>query len=283
MTISFYKLRVGTNDFILIDGMKQPLPTENLRPLMARRMMDRRIGIGANGLILLSGKPKDIAIACYDQEGTSAASFDDALLCVSRYLFDCALIGREDFSIRTGETARKIEIIDSLHFRLSLGSPYSSLTHQALTGLPLAEASIIAEMAGNTIPVMPIHVRFNAAVMFWKDTLPRVTKLREPVRAHPALAEMDATAIVVKLISHEELEAQMARNENRDRTAAAAAALTAAVLNGFSGRYAHVRCDSSDYIVQWLEQDNELMVSGSAEYAFDGSYFWDEEAPWAAG
>jgi diaminopimelate epimerase len=282
MTISFYKLRVGTNDFILIDGMKQPLPQESLRPLMARRMTDRRIGIGANGLVLLSGRPGELSISCFDQNGAPASDIDDALLCVSRYLFDCALVGSEGFSIKTGEGVRRIEIIDSLHFRLSLGSPYSSLTHQALVALPHTGASVIAEMPGTTVSVMPIHVRFDAAVMFWKDTLPRVGKLREPLSLHPALSGLDAVPIIVRLGGQEALEAIMARSENRDRTAAAASALTASALNGFCGRYAHVRCDSSDFIVQWIEKDNELMVSGSAEYAFDGSYFWDEEAPWAS-
>jgi diaminopimelate epimerase len=56
----------------------------------------------------------------------------------------------------------------------------------------------------------------------------------------------------------------------------AAAAVVAAVVNGFCDREVFVRLPAGDLYLEWREDSNRLLVTGPAVYAFTGTFPFEE-------
>jgi diaminopimelate epimerase len=81
----------------------------------------------------------------------------------------------------------------------------------------------------------------------------------------------------VRVYSREEIAmVRYSRKRPVDNSSMASAATVAAVVNGFADRYVEVHCDGGSLFVQWLDRDNAVYVAGTAEYAFSGSYYFEE-------
>ena len=73
------------NDYVYVDCFAQPLPDR--LPELARRMSDRRFGVGGDGLILI--RPSDIADArmqMFNADGTEAEMCGNGIRCVAKYV-----------------------------------------------------------------------------------------------------------------------------------------------------------------------------------------------------
>ena len=82
----FTKMHGAGNDFIVLDTRVQALPTDNI-PALAARLCDRRRGIGADGLMVLSAPEgdADIAMRFYNSDGSLGEMCGNGARCVCRY------------------------------------------------------------------------------------------------------------------------------------------------------------------------------------------------------
>lgn len=68
MKIPFFKMSGAGNDFILLNG----LPRGRSGSVLARRLCDRRRGIGADGLLILSRRGKHMRLGYWNADGSAA-------------------------------------------------------------------------------------------------------------------------------------------------------------------------------------------------------------------
>ncbi len=70
MTLPFYKYQATGNDFIIFDARTQPIDLTN--PQISH-LCDRRFGIGADGILMLTDKPGyDFEMTYYNADGTQS-------------------------------------------------------------------------------------------------------------------------------------------------------------------------------------------------------------------
>src|SRR4026209_1120686 len=102
----FTKMHGAGNDYIYIDCFAKPpvkIPTQTNLPELARRMSDRRFGIGGDRLILI--RPSEVADArmqMFDVDGTEAEMCGNGIRCVAKYVYDHGICPREKLRIETG-------------------------------------------------------------------------------------------------------------------------------------------------------------------------------------
>lgn len=81
--VHFYKMTGSGNDFVFLDGRTDPAeawPAERIRALC-----DRRTGIGADGLVILSQEPEGATrMAYFNADGSRAGMCGNAALCSTR-------------------------------------------------------------------------------------------------------------------------------------------------------------------------------------------------------
>lgn len=79
----FYKLTASGNDFIVVDGSQARV--DDWPGYRIRNVCDRRLGVGADGLVLLSWKLSgNVSMEYFNSDGSPAPICGNALLCVAR-------------------------------------------------------------------------------------------------------------------------------------------------------------------------------------------------------
>jgi diaminopimelate epimerase len=86
MTLHFFKYQGTSNDFIIADNRKKEY--DLLREDQIRRLCDRRLGIGADGLMLLNEKPGyDFEMKYYNADGKEGSMCGNGGRCLAKFAY----------------------------------------------------------------------------------------------------------------------------------------------------------------------------------------------------
>lgn len=89
----FYKYQGTGNDFIIVHDIDEDRVAE---------ICHRRLGIGADGLILVKPSEKaDMKMVFYNQDGKKATMCGNGLRCFTRYVHEMKLILKDQFKVET--------------------------------------------------------------------------------------------------------------------------------------------------------------------------------------
>ncbi|HUZ17899.1 MAG TPA: hypothetical protein VMV68_05895 [Spirochaetia bacterium] len=274
MEIDFYKIQTCRNDFVLISYLyKGEPPSAELLPRIAHTLCDRREGVGANGVIfLVPGIEHPVRISVLLEDGTEAPLHNDALMCVGRFAFDSGVSGGDRIAVESTDGVRTVDFIDSSHFRVRLGVPKTHPGGSDLREQPDAEYQRTVEVDGKRISITPLNLSLPGAVVFSEESSSRLRQLGKGIRGlglHP---------IFCSVYSKDELSVRTwFEREPADYSSACAVATVGAVVNGFAERDVVVHCNKHDLYIQWVESPNEVLVTGTADYVFSGTFYFDEE------
>ena len=104
----FTKMHGLGNDFIVIDAMeKEYFPTPN----DARRLCNRRTGIGADGLMLaLPSQKADLRMRLLNSDGSTAEMCGNGIRCFAKFAYERGLAGSNPMRIETPAGIRLAEM-----------------------------------------------------------------------------------------------------------------------------------------------------------------------------
>jgi len=106
----FTKMHGAGNDYIFLNGFKAGLP-EDLRNL-ARRISNRRLGVGGDGLIVLEPDDSaDFRMRIFNADGSEAEMCGNGLRCAFKYLHDRSLVSGDRGVARTGAGLLDVSIV----------------------------------------------------------------------------------------------------------------------------------------------------------------------------
>ena len=107
MSNEFTKMQGLGNDFVVLEGPVKPSSEEVVR------LCDRRFGIGADGLLVVSpGSP--IVMDYWNADGSSAEMCGNGLRCVARYAYDKGWADSSEFDVDTPAGIRRVRVGDEL-------------------------------------------------------------------------------------------------------------------------------------------------------------------------
>ncbi len=275
MDIDFYKLQIAGNDFILVNYASDIIPAQEDLRIIARHLCRRDYGIGGNGLIAVKEISSDGITAFFiDPSGTEAETTSDAALCLSRFIFDSGLIGKDDFSLKINKTVHKIGIVDSSNFRLSLGIPMTDDGLQLIEH-PDKDYIKIIRADGRDYPASEIFLQKYGLVIFIEAVGTSVMKDIADSIMKSSDADPSSRLIFATVNGRDELDVHIRNSRGDDFTSSCAIAAAASVVNGFLERNATIIHKNGEFYFQWLQPSNEIFMTGSAEYVFSGSIFLD--------
>lgn len=94
MVINFCKYQGAGNDFVVLDNMSGHY--DCLQPNDIARLCDRRFGIGADGLLLLSASSEhDFRMVYYNQDGSRASFCGNGARCLCDFAVSCGVVKPE--------------------------------------------------------------------------------------------------------------------------------------------------------------------------------------------
>lgn len=103
--LPFTKLQGIGNDFVLLDGLKAPLPPWLTHADVVQRLCDRRFGVGADGLLLLlPSQGRAVGrMRVLNADGSEPEMCGNGLRCVGHYLLTEGHVEADStFSVETG-------------------------------------------------------------------------------------------------------------------------------------------------------------------------------------
>lgn len=119
----FWKMNGAGNDFIILNGLEEKLPPEEL-PALVRALCRRRLSIGADGLMVVE-PPRaggDYRMRFFNSDGAEAEMCGNGARCICRYGYENGLAGTVQH-VETAAGPVTGERIDRRNYRIRLNDP----------------------------------------------------------------------------------------------------------------------------------------------------------------
>ncbi len=281
----FTKMHGAGNDYIYVDCFAQSAPRDI--PELARRMTDRRFGVGADGLILICPSERaDAEMRMYNVDGTYGEMCGNGIRCVAKYLYDHGIQRRETLNIESGGRVLSFELslaegkVDRV--RVDMGEPILIPTQIPTTlrsaegaDKPIVDASISID--GREFKIICVSMGNPHGVVFVDepsdDWVLGIGPKLEVDSHFPKRVNVE----FVKVLSRRELQQRTWERGSGETLACgsgACAVCVAGVLSGRSDRQVQIHLRGGDLSIEWNETNNHVFMTGPAVEVFSGD--WSE-------
>jgi diaminopimelate epimerase len=279
----FTKMHGAGNDYVYIDCFAQPVPRDI--PELARRMSDRRFGVGADGLILICPSERaDAEMRMYNVDGTYGEMCGNGIRCVAKYIYDHGIARRNTLNIESAGRVLSFELslaggkVDRV--RVDMGEPILIPTEIPTTlrsseGEEKPAIDVPVAIGGREFKVSSISMGNPHCVVFVDEPTnewvlgigPKIeTDARFPKRVNVEFA---------KVLSRSELRQRTWERGSGETMACgsgACAVCVTGVLSGRCDRKVQIHLRGGDLSIEWNESNNHVFMTGPAAEVFTGEW-----------
>jgi diaminopimelate epimerase len=280
--LPFVKMHGCGNDYIYIvaDRWRPSDPAA-----LARRLSDRRFGIGGDGLIMLCpSDDADVRMEMYNADGSRGEMCGNGIRCVARLCYEVAGSGKNPIAVDTDCGIKTITL------RLDSGRPVAATVDMGepiLDGreIPVAHDGRVIEypleVAGRVHQITAVSMGNPHCVVFVDDNSIfglddiEFARLGRQFEHHPFFPRRVNTEFILPL-SRQRLKMRVWERGSGETLACgtgACAALVAAVLTGRSDRAATIELRGGTLEIEWRERGagaNHVFMTGEAVRVFEG-------------
>ena len=121
--VEFWKMNGAGNDFLVLNNLREKLP-ETAFPALAKRLCERHLSIGADGLIVVDAPRQggDYRMRFYNSDGSLGEMCGNGARCVCRYGFETGLAGEKQTVETTAGIVTGVRITERF-YRIRLNDP----------------------------------------------------------------------------------------------------------------------------------------------------------------
>lgn len=131
--IPFVKMHGIGNDFVMLDLLDAPEPEDPAD--LARRMNDRRTGVGGDGLILVErGSDAPFRMRMFNPDGSEAEMCGNGIRCFAKLLHDRGHLSGNEADIDTGAGRLMVQLTADGQVRVSMGTARLNRADIPMTG-----------------------------------------------------------------------------------------------------------------------------------------------------
>ena len=292
MRLAFTKMHGIGNDYVFIDTLEQEITAPSG---LARRLSDRHLGVGGDGLILVRPPVSadcDCRMEIYNADGSRAEMCGNGLRCVGRFVYERGMARREVLKVETDAGVKELRVLRSADgegvkgVTVDMGRPgIRRLDLPLVDGGRPEEAAIdvpvelggrpfrmTAVSMGNPHAVIRIDGEDGGSPAILRN-LP-ITEWGPLMENHPWFPARTNTEFVT-VDSPQELSLRVWERGSGETLACgtgACAAVVAGVLGGWCQRRAVVHLRGGDLEIEWrAEPDGGVVeMTGAAVEVFRG-------------
>jgi diaminopimelate epimerase len=123
MRLRFTKMQGAGNDFVVIDATRTPV---NLDPVQVRRLGDRRLGVGADQILLVERSARegiDFRYRIFNNSGEEVEQCGNGARCFLRYVHDKGLSAKRAVRVETLGGDIELALRDDGRVTVDMGAP----------------------------------------------------------------------------------------------------------------------------------------------------------------
>jgi diaminopimelate epimerase len=99
--MQFWKMQGLGNDFIVVDNRNSVVDEANMAGL-ARRLCERHLSIGADGLLLFSNSAvADVKMRVFNADGSEAEMCGNGIRCLAKYCYESGIAKKSELTVQT--------------------------------------------------------------------------------------------------------------------------------------------------------------------------------------
>lgn len=280
MAMRFTKMHGAGNDYIYVDAISAPPPRD--LPALSRKVSDRHMGIGGDGLVLIAPpevKAHDARMRMFNADGSEAEMCGNAIRCVAKYLYDRGIARREKLTIETGRGPLTLELeTENGRMARATVNMMQPILRAAdipttLPGDPPIDVPI--EVGGRKLQVTAVSMGNPHAITYVDEPTDDWVLGVGPQIEHSAYFPRRVNAEFVQVISPREVRMRVWERGSGETMACgtgACAVLVAGVLTGRGERRIVAHLPGGDLELYWSEKDNSVYMTGPATEVFSGEF-----------
>ena len=295
--VEFTKMHGAGNDYIYVNTLKYKIPNPSAAAI---KWSASHTGIGSDGLVLIGeaspGSGADFSMRIFNADGSEAMMCGNASRCIGKYLFERGLTNNTNIKLETRSGIKTLQLhishntvrsitVDMLAPRFDVPEQFDVErgTLDVQYYLPRFEACTDKSKASTQSVIsgsMFVSMGNPHYVIFVDDiSTVDVAALGSKLEYHPAFPER-CNIEFAQILNRDEIRTRVWERGSGITmacgTGACATAVAAASLN-LASRKSSIIMDGGTLQIHWDEVTDHVMMSGPAEFVFDGKIKLPEE------
>lgn len=277
MKIAFSKYQALGNSFIVLDGIVDKGRLKKFET-MAQKICHPTLGIGADGLLVVSGAKEDIRVDIYNADGSWAEKSGNGIRIAAMHLLNNGSVSGKEIVLRTGSGVSTVRFISGSEKKRTIA---------ASLGVPEFEAANIPvrtelkyfinqslEMERRQLIVSAVSIGNPHLILYCDDFDFDWPGVGEELERH----ELFPNRINIGFVTVEDSEHIVVRDFERgvgpteSSGTGAAAAVAVSVMRGFTSRAVHVHTQAGVLQVHWDDGSDEISIQGPVEFIGTGEF-----------
>jgi len=277
--VQFTKLHSLGNDFLVLDSQELGLTTDLSD--FARKACDRHVGVGADGLIIITVRDRDagtVHFRIFNADGTEPEVSGNGLRCAAANLYYHQKVNTSRLTFLTSAGERESTLVEAslsrYIIRIDMGVPKltsreipfdNGAYHERIIDYPLS-------INRKIYPVTIVSVGNPHCAVFVDRFPARIEwhQLGREIESHPFFPNRTNIEFI-RVLSRQEIEVlfwERGVGETLSSGSGSSAAAVASILKGLTDSPVTVRTSMGSLLVEWEGQ--KVYQTGPAEVVFEG-------------
>jgi diaminopimelate epimerase len=254
----FTKMQGVGNDFVILD----PASVGGVDlPGLARRLCDRRFGVGGDGILIPApSDTADFEMVYLNSDGSTSEMCGNGLRCLARYARDSGLVGGDTMTVETGAGIKRVVLRADGSSRVEMGAPTFEpevevgdwIFFRVSMGNPHAVAFLDTESAVGSLDLGEVGPPIECNRIFPDRTNVEFAYVRGPHEVRMRIWERGA-------------------GETLASGSGSCATAVAAIATGRAASPVRVIMDGGEVGIEWSGGETLVYMTGPAEYVFSGT------------
>ena len=272
MKLKFSKMHGLGNDFVVLDGIRQPL---SLTPEQLRYLADRHFGVGCDQILLVeaAGQPGvDFRYRIFNADGGEVEQCGNGARCFVRFVHDSGLTAKREIRVETqsGIIAPRLE--DDGKVTVDMGIP--RFLPAEIPFLGDGEAVIHAlDVAGESLEISVVSMGNPHAVQVVADVDRAPVVVLGPLIENHARFPQRVNAGFMQVVGRHAIRLRVYERGSGETLACgtgACAAVVAGIRRGLLDSPVRVTTRGGDLTIAWAGPGQPVMMTGPAVTVFTG-------------
>lgn len=271
MRVRFTKMQALGNDFVVFEALHRQLPLDGAT---VRRLADRHFGIGCDQVLVVEpgANGADFRMRILNADGGEVEQCGNGARAFFRYVRERSLTDKDELRVLTGGGPILLRGTPAGDVAVDMGVPRFEPAEVPFTAperLPVYDL----EVDGRIIPVSVLSMGNPHAVQVVEDVeRAPVAELGPRIESHPRFPKrVNAGFLQVRDRDHVRLRVfERGAGETLACGSGACAAVVAGRLRGLLNARVEVTLSGGRLTVEWAGEGKPVIMTGPAEFVFDG-------------